>query len=75
MSGASNGGWNPPYGGRLLTVDEWYREVERAASKLIQHAVSSQDGTVTVGNVEREDLLAVRREDWDDLYQLLNPGG
>jgi len=54
-----------------MTTDEWYHAVERAAARLVQHTYSAQDGTVTLGSTERTDLLAVRREDWDALYALL----
>jgi hypothetical protein len=49
-------------------VVQWLQFVEKAAGELVQHTYS---GDMLLNGTARPDLLAVRREDWDALYELL----
>ena len=60
----------PPRTVLEMTRDEWLEAVERAAYVLCQHTYR---GEMILAGTRRDDLLAVRNEDWQALNALLNP--
>jgi hypothetical protein len=71
-----NSGWHfvgepgePQFQGDWRNRSEWSQKLEAAAACLTQHTLS---GPLIIGGVERDDLYAVRAEDWDALQQALS---
>jgi hypothetical protein len=61
-----------------MTHDAWIDAVLQATQRLVQHTYSypnrGQTSGIYVGGIERPDLRAVRLEDWERLFYLLEYG-